>query len=193
MIYLLAVIGGYLLGSVPFGIVITRAMGLGDLRQIGSKSIGATNVLRTGNKGAALATLILDSGKGGIAVLVASALLSPTVGPIAGLAAFVGHCYPVWLNFRGGKGIATLLGILLALNFWAGLAACGTWLAVAVISRISSVSGMSAALSAPIFLAVFGRWDAVLAACFMAGLVIWRHQENIKRLMAGVEPRIGKK
>lgn len=193
MMMILAIVGGYLLGSIPFGIVITRMMGLGDLRQIGSKSIGATNVLRTGNKGAALATLILDSGKGGIAVLLASAFLSPSVAPLAGLAAFVGHCYPVWLSFRGGKGIATLLGILLALNFWAGLAACATWLAVAVLTRISSVSGMSAAVSAPVWLAIFGRWDAVLAACLMAAIVIWRHRENISRLKAGIEPRIGRK
>lgn len=188
---LLAPIGGYLIGSIPFGIVITRALGLGDLRQIGSGNIGATNVLRTGNKGAALATLVLDSGKGGIAVLLAATLLEPGLAPIAGLFAFIGHCYPVWLKFRGGKGIATLLGIILALNFWAGLAACATWAVVAALTRTSSLAGMIAAISAPWWLAVIGRTDAVLVACILAALALWRHRSNIARIMAGTEPKIG--
>ena len=135
----------YLLGSIPFGVVITRAMGLGDLRQIGSGNIGATNVLRTGNKGAALATLILDAAKGGVAVLIARWLLGEDAAQLAGLFAFLGHLFPVWLRFRGGKGVATFLGILIALSWPIGLAACATWLVAAFLSRTSSVAAQTAA------------------------------------------------
>lgn len=193
MSFLASLALGYFLGSIPFGLVITRLLGLGDLRQIGSGNIGATNVLRTGNKPAALATLVLDAGKGGVAALIAGALFGPSFAPWAGLAAFVGHCYPVWLNFRGGKGIATFLGIALALNFWACLAACATWLALAFATRISSVAGMGAAISLPLWLAIFGRIDAIIPATLMALLALWRHRANIQRLLAGTEPKIGQK
>ena len=190
MEFVIALVGGYLLGSIPFGIVITRALGLGDLRQIGSGNIGATNVLRTGNKPAALATLILDSGKGAAAVILARLALGPDMAAIAGLGAFLGHLYPVWLGFRGGKGVATYLGILLAIGFWAGLATCLTWLATALIFRISSLSALVASLSAAIWLWLFGHPGAILAALIMAALIWWRHRGNIARLRAGTEPRI---
>ena len=187
---MIALVLGYLLGAVPFGIVITRAMGLGDLRQIGSGNIGATNVLRTGNKGAALATLILDSGKGAVAVLIARFLIGPEAAAVAGVGAFLGHLYPVWLGFRGGKGVATYLGILLAIGFWAGLATCLTWLATALIFRISSLSALVCSLSAALWLWLFGHSGAIWAALVMAALIWWRHKENIARLRDGTEPRI---
>jgi acyl phosphate:glycerol-3-phosphate acyltransferase len=183
----------YLLGSIPFGIVITRALGLGDLRKIGSGNIGATNVLRTGNKGAALATLLLDAGKGGIAVLLARWLVGLDAAQLAGLTAFLGHLFPVWLGFKGGKGVATFLGTLLALAWPVGLAACGTWLATAVISRISSLSALVAAASAAIWAWAFGSSQMTLLILILAALVIIRHHANIARIRAGTEPRIGKK
>ena len=183
----------YLLGSVPFGMVIARIMGLGNLREIGSGNIGATNVLRTGNKLAAFLTLVCDAGKGGVAVLIANAAFGPTAAQIAGAAAFLGHLYPVWLKFKGGKGVATFLGIMLALNFWVGLAACLTWLATAFVTRISSASALVASLSAPVWLAIFGMPDAIFMSLFLAILVWLRHHANIKRLLSGTEPRIGKK
>lgn len=184
---------GYLLGSVPFGLVITRLFGLGDLRQIGSGNIGATNVLRTGNKPAALATLLLDSGKGAMAVLLARALAGEDAAILAGAAAFLGHCFPVWLGFRGGKGVATFLGTLIALHWPLGLAACAIWLVTALLSRISSLSALVAAvLSAPLAWAM-GRGDLIAACAFMAALILIRHRANIARLVDGTEPRIGKK
>jgi len=188
---LLAALGGYFLGAIPFGIVITRMLGLGDLRQIGSGNIGATNVLRTGNKPAALATLVLDSGKGAVAVLIAAALFGPQAGAIAGLGAFIGHLFPVWLGFRGGKGVATFLGTLLAIGFWAGLAACATWLAVAAVFRISSLSALVATALAPVWILLLGPAYAVAPVALMGILVWWRHGANIARLRAGTEPRIG--
>ncbi|MDH5531713.1 MAG: glycerol-3-phosphate 1-O-acyltransferase PlsY [Paracoccaceae bacterium] len=183
----------YLLGSVPFGIVITRTMGLGDLRQIGSGNIGATNVLRTGNKPAAFATLLLDSGKGAIAVLLARWVFADDAAQLAGLAAFLGHLFPVWLGFKGGKGVATFLGILLALAFTVGLAACATWLITAVVSRISSLSALvSSALSA-IWATFLGHGDMALLIVILATLVFYRHLPNIERIRVGTEPRIGKK
>ncbi|WP_304616707.1 glycerol-3-phosphate 1-O-acyltransferase PlsY [Paracoccus sp. (in: a-proteobacteria)] len=182
---------GYLLGSVPFGLVIARALGLGDLRQIGSGNIGATNVLRTGNKPAALATLLLDSGKGAIAVLLARHFGGESAALVAGAAAFLGHCYPVWLRFRGGKGVATFLGTLIALNWPLGLIACATWAATAAISRISSLSALLAAALAPVFAWGMGRTDIAAAAAFMAILIFVRHKANIARLLDGSEPRIG--
>jgi acyl phosphate:glycerol-3-phosphate acyltransferase len=146
----------YILGSIPFGIVITRALGLGDLRKIGSGNIGATNVLRTGNKGAALATLLLDAGKGGIAVLIARWLVGPDAAQLAALASFLGHLFPVWLGFKGGKGVATFLGTLLALAWPVGLAACATWAATAAVSRISSLSALVASASAAVWAWIFG-------------------------------------
>ena len=184
---------GYLLGSVPFGLVITRAMGLGDLRQIGSGNIGATNVLRTGSKGAALATLLLDSGKGAIAVLVARALAGEDAALVAGVAAFLGHLYPVWLRFNGGKGVATFLGTLLALSWPVGMIACGTWLVVAGLSRISSLSALISASATPLVALALGQQRLALGCTIMAALILWRHRANIARIRAGTEPRIGKK
>jgi glycerol-3-phosphate acyltransferase PlsY len=184
---------GYLLGSIPFGIVITRALGLGDLRQIGSGNIGATNVLRTGNKPAALATLLLDSGKGAIAVLLARALAGEDAAMIAGAAAFLGHLYPVWLGFKGGKGVATFLGTILALDWRLGLAACAIWLVTALLTRISSLSALVAAALSPVVALWLDGPRMALVAAFMAVLIFIRHRTNIARITAGTEPRIGKR
>ena len=182
---------GYLLGSIPFGIVITRMLGLGDLRQIGSGNIGATNVLRTGNKPAALATLLLDSGKGAIAVLLARALAGDGAALIAGAAAFLGHLYPVWLNFKGGKGVATFLGTLLALDWRLGLGACAIWLATALVTRISSLSALVAAALSPLVALWLDGPRLALVVAFMAVLIFIRHKDNIGRLLRGEEPRSG--
>lgn len=184
---------GYLLGSVPFGILLTRALGLGDLRAIGSGNIGATNVLRTGNKAAALGTLLLDGGKGALAVLVALAFGPEPLAKWVGLAAFVGHCFPVWLGFRGGKGVATFLGILLALSWPVGLLCCASWLFSAAVSRISSVGALGAAASSTIWAFVMARVDLLLVTTLLTALIAWRHRENLARLKAGTEPKIGHK
>jgi len=189
----LVALGGYLLGSVPFGLVMARLFGLGDIRQIGSGNIGATNVLRTGNKLAAFLTLILDAGKGGIAVLVARALVGEDAAQLAGFAAFLGHCFPVFLGFKGGKGVATFLGTLLALFWPAGVAACLTWAVMAGVFRISSLAALIAAISAPIWVSVLGMPQASLVCVLLAVLIFIRHRANITRLLAGQEPRIGKK
>jgi acyl phosphate:glycerol-3-phosphate acyltransferase len=183
----------YLLGSVPFGIVITRALGLGDLRKIGSGNIGATNVLRTGNRPAALATLLLDAGKGGIAVLIARALVGEDAAQVAGLLAFLGHLFPVYLGFKGGKGMATFLGTMIALSWPIGLACCATWAVVAAISRISSLSALVSAASAGIWLLVFGQGQMMVLTFILTLLVYIRHWSNIQRLKAGTEPKIGAK
>lgn len=183
----------YLLGSVPFGLVIARLMGLGDLRQIGSGNIGATNVLRTGSKPAALATLLLDSGKGAIAVVLARALVGDDAAQLAGFTAFLGHLFPVWLGFKGGKGVATYLGTLIALFFPVGLAACLTWLVVAGLTRISSLSALVAALLVPVWLIALGRVDMVLLAIALGALIWFRHVGNIRRILDGTEAKIGKK
>lgn len=183
----------YLLGGVPFGIVMARLFGLGDLRQIGSGNIGATNVLRTGNKLAAFLTLVLDAGKGAIAVLTARALLSEDAAQLAGFAAFLGHCFPVWLGFKGGKGVATFLGTLLALSFPVGLAACATWAVMAAILRYSSLSALTAAALSPVWALLLGQGQMALLAIALALLVFYRHQANIRRLLAGTEPKIGGK
>jgi len=183
----------YLLGSIPFGIVITRLLGLGDLRQIGSGNIGATNVLRTGNKPAALATLLLDAGKGGIAVLIARALVAEDAAQIAGFAAFIGHLFPIWLGFRGGKGVATFIGTLLALAWPIGLAVCATWAVTALISRISSLSALIAAASSTFWILGLGQGRMMLLGAVLTVLVFIRHAENISRLSAGTEPKFGKK
>lgn len=193
MSLILWTLAGYLLGAVPFGLVIARALGLGDLRKIGSGNIGATNVLRTGNKPAALATLLLDSGKGAIAVLLARHFAGEEAALLAGAAAFLGHCFPIWLGFKGGKGVATFLGTLIALSWPVGLVACATWALTAAISRISSLSALMAAVLAPLFAFALGRGDVALAAAFMAVLIFIRHHANITRLMQGTEPRIGRK
>lgn len=184
----------YLLGSVPFGVVITRALGLGDLRQIGSGNIGATNVLRTGNKGAALATLVLDAAKGGIAVLIARAVVGAEyAAQIAGLAAFLGHLFPVWLRFKGGKGVATFFGTLIALAWPVGLAACATWAVAAAIFRISSLAALIAAGFSVIWIILFNQGQIALATFAMTLLVYIRHSANIQRIRAGTEPKIGAK
>jgi glycerol-3-phosphate acyltransferase PlsY len=183
----------YLLGSVPFGLVMARLFGLGDIRQIGSGNIGATNVLRTGNKPAAALTLLLDAGKGGIAVLVARALLAEDAAQIAGFAAFLGHCFPIFLGFKGGKGVATFLGTLLALFWPAGIAACLTWALIAGVFRISSLSALVAAALSPVWISVLGMPSAGVVTALLAALIFLRHDANIKRLIAGEEPRIGRK
>jgi glycerol-3-phosphate acyltransferase PlsY len=189
----LAAVLGYLLGSIPFGIVIARAFGLGDLRKIGSGNIGATNVLRTGNKPAAFLTLVLDAGKGGIAVLLARWLVAEDAAQVAGGAAFLGHLFPVWLGFKGGKGVATFLGTLLALSFPVGVAACLLWLLTAAVSRISSLSALVAAALSPVAATFLGRPDLSLLVILLAALIFVRHDANIRRLMRGEEPRIGRK
>lgn len=189
---LAALMLGYLLGSIPFGVLLTRAAGAGDLRQIGSGNIGATNVLRTGRKGLAAATLLLDLAKGWCAVVIATALL-PDNEQLAAAGAFIGHCYPVWLAFRGGKGVATLMGIVLALYPALGLVYAVVWLGLLATLRISSVAGMAAAASAPVAAAVLGRFDLVPLLLALALIVIWKHRENISRLLVGAEPRIGSK
>ena len=184
---------GYLIGSVPFGILVTRAMGLGDVRKIGSGNIGTTNVLRTGSKTAALATLLLDGGKGALAVVIARFFAAEDAAQLAAAAAFAGHCFPVWLRGKGGKGVATYLGVMLALWWPAGLLACATWVAVALSMRISSLSALVAAALGPVFLWLTGYPGAVLLALVLAAIIYWRHAANITRLMAGTEPRIGKR
>lgn len=183
----------YLLGSVPFGILVTRAMGLGDLRAIGSGNIGATNVLRTGNKRAALATLLLDGGKGAVAVLLARWLLADDAAQVAGLAAFLGHLYPVWLGFKGGKGVATFLGVLLALNWLVGIAVCLAWLVTALVTRVSSIAALVAAASSGLWILFLTDGSLLFLSLILTILIYVRHSENLKRLKAGTEPKIGAK
>ena len=183
---------GYLLGTIPFGLLITRAMNLGDLRQIGSGNIGATNVLRTGNKTAAALTLLLDGGKGAVAVLLARYMAGEDAAQLAALAAFLGHCFPVWLGFKGGKGVATFLGIILALAWPVGLAALATWAAVAALMRYSSLAALMAAGLSPFWAVLTGRGEVLLLSLLLGILIYIRHAANIKRLRAGTEPRIGK-
>lgn len=189
---LLAAVIGYGFGSVPSGMVLTRALGLGDLRQIGSGNIGATNVLRTGNKAAAAATLLLDALKGVLAVIAARLIAGEDAAQLAALTAFLGHCYPVWLGFKGGKGVATFLGVWLALATPVGIACCLTWLAAAAIIRISSASALVAAVSVTFWAAGLGHATTIALAVAMTLLVFWRHKANIVRLRAGTEPKIGR-
>ncbi|KQM48986.1 glycerol-3-phosphate acyltransferase [Sphingomonas sp. Leaf208] len=186
----LSLVLSYLLGSIPFGVILTRLGGAGDLRTIGSGNIGATNVLRTGRKGLAAATLLLDMAKGAVAVLLVAHLF-PGNALLAAAGAFIGHCYPVWLKFKGGKGVATLMGIVVALHWPLGLVYAVVWLGLLAGLRISSVAGMAAALSAPFAAALFGRFDLVLLLLALALIVLWKHRENIDRLFSGTEPRIG--
>ena len=188
---LLALLLGYLLGSIPFGVILTRMGGAGDLRQVGSGNIGATNVLRTGRKGLAAATLLLDLAKGALAVWLV-AWLSPDDAALAAAGAFLGHCYPVWLRFRGGKGVATLMGIVLALYWPLAVVYAVVWLGLLALVRISSLAGMVAAVSAPIAAAAFGRYDLVLLLLALALIVLWKHGANLERLLTGTEPRIGR-
>ncbi len=188
----IAILLGYLLGSIPFGLVLTRLAGLGDIRNVGSGNIGATNVLRTGNKPLALATLLLDGGKGAAAALIATAV-APELAPLAALAAVLGHLFPVWLKFKGGKGVATTLGAYFALAWPVGLAAGLTWLAVSLTLRISSLSGIVCIGLAPVYAWFLAGPDIATVAGIIAVLVIYRHKTNIQRLLRGEEPRIGKK
>lgn len=193
MTLLLPVVIGYLLGSVPFGLILTRMTGAGDLRSIGSGSIGATNVLRTGRKGLAAATLFLDAAKGAVAVLVAAAI-DPGYAAWGGLAAFVGHCYPVWLKFRGGKGVATALGILIGMQAFAVTLICGlVWAATLALFRISSVASLAAVTAAPVAAALLGETRLLPLLLALALLIVWKHRGNIARLRAGTEPRVGAK
>ena len=184
---------GYLLGSIPFGLVSAWIFGLGDVRKIGSGNIGATNVLRTGHKPAAALTLLLDAGKGAAAVLITRAFAGEDAVQLAALAAFLGHCFPVWLKFKGGKGVATFLGVLLAAHFPVGALTCFVWLGMALMLRMSSLSALTAALAAPALAYAFGREDVAILALFLAALLYWRHQENIGRILKGEEPKIGAK
>jgi glycerol-3-phosphate acyltransferase PlsY len=189
---ILALALGYLLGSIPFGLVLTRMFGKGDLRKIGSGNIGATNVLRTGSKPLAALTLVLDCLKATAAVLIAQRLLGWGMGPIAGAAAFIGHLYPLWLKFRGGKGVATFLGVLIPLLWPGAVVYAFAWLLVLRTTRISSVAGMTAAVSAPVTAAILHS-PLFLMLLGFAVLVLWKHRENIHRLTKGTEPRIGSK
>ena len=183
---------GYLLGSIPFGVILTRVAGLGDVRKIGSGNIGATNVLRTGHKGLAAATLLGDALKGTAAVLIAWNW-GPNTAILAALGAFLGHLFPVWLGFKGGKGVATFLGCLVGLNLWAALAFAGIWLAVAFASRYSSLSALMASAATPVVLWALGQRQMAEVFVPLAALLWWKHRENLKRLAAGTESRIGRK
>jgi acyl phosphate:glycerol-3-phosphate acyltransferase len=197
-----AAVLGYLLGSIPFGLVLTKAAGLGDIRSIGSGNIGATNVLRTGNKGLALATLLLDGGKGAAAVLIAG-LFDPMLAVIAGGAAMLGHNFPVWLGFKGGKGVATALGTLLAIAWPVGVLCCLIWLVTAILFRYSSLASLTSVAAAPVLAlalsgvtilgAVWTDLPRAALALFIAVLVFIRHDGNIRRLLRGDEPKIGRK
>jgi glycerol-3-phosphate acyltransferase PlsY len=197
--FILAAVLGYLLGSIPFGLVLTRAAGLGDIREIGSGNIGATNVLRTGRKDLALATLLLDAGKAGAALLLtrwatSDQPLQVEMSLVAGAAAFVGHCFPVWLGFKGGKGVATYFGLMIAGMPPLGLALGAIWLAVATMFRYSSLAALATVVIAPLLGWIGGyEWSQICFMVVLAGLVIWRHSANIARLRAGTEPRIGDK
>jgi glycerol-3-phosphate acyltransferase PlsY len=185
---------GYALGSIPFGLLLTRAAGLGDVREIGSGNIGATNVLRTGRKGLAAGTLVLDAAKGAAAVLIAGAIWKelPQAAQIAAIGAFLGHLFPVWLGFKGGKGLATGLGIIAALHWQSVLVLSAVWLIMLAVTRYSSVSGMTAAVAAPVAAALFGRIDLAILFFGLALLVLWKHRSNIGRLMRGEEPKVGR-
>ena len=188
---LIIAVGAYLLGSIPFGLVVAKIMGLPDPRTIGSKNIGATNVLRTGSKTAALATVLLDGAKGLVAVLVARAFAGEDAAQIAALTAFLGHCFSLFLGFKGGKGVATFLGALYGLSFPLGAAACLIWLLTVVIGRYSSLSALVASAATPFVALVMGQPDRFVVLAAMAAILIWRHRENIARLRAGTESKVG--
>ena len=192
-VLLLWAVIGYLLGSIPFGVLVAKGMGLGNLREIGSGNIGATNVLRTGSKPAAVATLLLDGAKGAVALLLARSLAGEDAAQLAALAAMIGHCYPVWLGFKGGKGVATFMGILLALAWPAGIAACIAWLVAAGLTRMSSMGGLLAAGASSVLVVLMGYGTAYLLCLLLTLIVFWRHRTNISRIRAGTEPKIGQK
>ena len=187
-----ALLLGYALGSIPFGLILTRVFGAGDLRTIGSGSIGATNVLRTGRKGLAAGTLLLDASKGALAVWL-TAQWWPLAAPIAAFGAIVGHCFPVWLQFKGGKGVATALGIALALAWPVALVCALVWLVVFAVSRISSLGGITATVAGPLAAWALNYPELILALSGIAAVVVWRHRANIVRLRAGTEPRVGQR
>ncbi len=193
MTLLFAAALGYLLGSVPYGLILTKAAGLGDIRAIGSGNIGATNVLRTGNKGLAAATLVLDAVKGVAALLLARWIWGEEAALVAGVAAMAGHAFPAWLGFKGGKGVATGAGVLLAAQWWLGLAALAAWIGVVAVTRISSAGALAACAVAPVVALLAGDVRLAVFAAALAALIAWRHRPNIARLMAGTEPRIGAK
>ncbi|TAD90768.1 MAG: glycerol-3-phosphate 1-O-acyltransferase [Alphaproteobacteria bacterium] len=188
----LAAFGAYLLGSIPFGLLLTRMAGLGDIRAIGSGNIGATNVLRTGRKGLAAATLLLDGLKGAVAVLIAGRY-GPDMAAIAALAAVIGHIFPVWLGFRGGKGVATALGVWFALAWPVALALCAIWAGMAAVFRISSLAALTAVVASPLLAWMLADALRAEVALLMAVLVVFKHHANIRRLIAGTEPKIGRK
>src|ERR1700761_7820043 len=191
--YPLSLVIGYLLGSIPFGLVLTRLAGTQDLRTIGSGNIGATNVLRTGRKGLAAATLILDALKGTAAVIIGGTLGGPDAAMLGGLAAFLGHIFPIWLKFRGGKGVAVYIGILIGLFWPAAILFCVIWLVMAFALRYSSLSALTASVITPLFLWWFGHAALAVLFAMLTLLLIFMHRENIKRLMAGTEGKIGQK
>ena len=184
---------GYLLGSIPFGIVFAFAFGLGDLRSIGSGNIGATNVLRTGNKLAAFLTLMCDAGKAAAALLIAGLFVEGSLPLIAGAAAFLGHCFPIWLRFQGGKGVATFIGVFIAYDIRLGAMVCVMWLIGAAVSRRSSVGALTAAAATPVMLWIMGDLAAAVIAAGLAIILYLRHRENIKRFLQNTEPKIGRK
>jgi len=190
---ILCLLLGYALGAIPFGLLLTRAAGLGDVRAIGSGNIGATNVLRTGRKGLAAATLALDAAKGAAAVLAAGYLWpdQPQFPALAAIGAFLGHLYPIWLGFKGGKGVATLIGIVAALHWPTALVFAGVWIIMLALTRYSSLGGLAAASAAPVAAGSFGRLDLAILFTGFALLILWKHRGNIARLFAGTEPRIG--
>jgi len=190
---LYAILGGYLLGSIPFGLLIARVSGQGDIRQIGSGNIGATNVLRTGRKDLAFMTLILDAGKAGIAALIFNHVFGFPIGLYAGAMALFGHCFPVWLGFKGGKGVATFYGCLFATAWPIALIAGAIWLACAFLTRMSSLAGLAAAGLTPIIAFMMGHIPIAMMAAVMGVIIYVRHRENIGRILKGTESKIGKK
>lgn len=192
-----ALVLGYLCGSVPFGIIVTRLAEAGDIRKVGSGNIGATNVLRTGRKGLAAATLLGDALKGTLAVVLARFLFPVTglldIGIAAALGAFIGHIYPVWLGFRGGKGVATFIGCLIGLNIWVALVFAATWLAIAYFTRYSSLAALVASVTSPVMFLILGQGSATILILAMVLFLWWKHRDNIKRLRAGTEGKIGEK
>lgn len=186
----LVILFAYLIGSIPFGIIISKIMGLGNLRNIGSGNIGATNVLRTGNKLAAILTLIFDLLKGAIAVIITYYIFNDTTAQIAALSSFLGHCFPIWLKFKGGKGVATFIGISLALYWPAGILICLTWVLTAFLSRISSLSALISSLSSILWVWILGVPSAVFVMTVLTLLIWYRHIENIKRIIKNTEPKI---
>ena len=191
--YVLWALIAYVIGSIPFGMILARVMGLGNLRDIGSGNIGATNVLRTGSKKAAALTLLLDAGKGLVVVLFARAYAAEDTAQLAAFCVMLGHCFPVWLKFNGGKGVATFLGLLYALAWPVGIAACLTWLATAAVFRYSSLAALVAAASTIVWCHILGVPTIYMLCIFLTALIFWRHAGNVRRLIGGTETKIGAK